>query len=427
MLARYAHQTERLQAALLELAHASGAEMAARVARLLGYVTSGDTLIRRQRREQFTVSSPRVLGVDEFSFRRNTSYGTLLVDLERHRPVDMLGTHRAESLSGWFEAHPAAEVLARDRDGAIATAARAAIPNTLQVADRFHLVRNVGDALKDLLHAHHWQAPARLVKEGGSPILSGGRPSSLRENQPTELKRNRWEAVKERSRQGYSPKAIAGHLRMDHRTVRRYLSLDRPPIGASRRQRARNITPYMDALRALWEQECHSGRELYRRLVKLGYRGSEGRVYAAVKTWREKSRPTGDQRAPPLYKLVLPTWRKLSEEEKTQLGLMLEVNPELSQGHSLKERFLEIIAKRDTGALEEYVKALEESGFVPFQSLARGFRRDAEAIRGALMTPWSTGQCEGQITRVKLIKRLGYGRAKADLLRQRILHRLRLN
>jgi transposase len=114
----------------------------------------------------------------------------------------------------------------------------------------------------------------------------------------------------------------------------------------------------------------------------------------------------------------------LTEADRSTLKNVLQANPLLAQGYQLKTRFQTLLSERDVGAFEPWLQEAGTSNLPSFQSLARSFRKDADAIIGALTTPWSTGQCEGQICRVKLLKRLGYGRAKLDLLGQRILHRM---
>jgi transposase len=121
--------------------------------------------------------------------------------------------------------------------------------------------------------------------------------------------------------------------------------------------------------------------------------------------------------------LILQPTRRLTEREREMLDGLLHANPRLAQGYQLKERFQALLAQRDVEAFHQWLDDAEASEVPSFQAIAHGFRQDIEAIVAALTTPWSTGQCEGQICRVKLIKRLGYGRAKLDLLRQRILHR----
>jgi transposase len=139
LLARYARQMERLRQALLEPAHASHVETAARLACWLGYMTSPDTLIRRQRPEPIIAPSPRVVGVDEFALRRAATYATRVVGLQRQQPVAVLEGRTAERLSKWLQGHPPVTILVRDRAGAYALAGRQAAPKALQVADRFHL------------------------------------------------------------------------------------------------------------------------------------------------------------------------------------------------------------------------------------------------------------------------------------------------
>jgi hypothetical protein len=177
LLARYARQTERLRQALLELAHASNAETAARLACWLGYVTSPDTLIRRQRAEPIIMPSPRVVGVDEFALRRAATYATLVVDLERQQPVAVLEGRSAEPLSKWLQAHPSVTILVHDRAGVYALAGRQAAPDALQVADRFHLGRHVGDALKTLLHMHQWDQSSTETPWGTSLVVTAAPPA----------------------------------------------------------------------------------------------------------------------------------------------------------------------------------------------------------------------------------------------------------
>ena len=157
-----ARQTQRTRDSLLELSHCSSAEMAARVARLLRFATSADSLIRLQRLERFPVIFPRVLGVDEFALRKGRTYGTLMVDLERRVPVDIFDGIAAKDLTAWLPDHTQVEVLSRDRAWAAwayRLAGQTALPQSQQVADRFHLVQNVSLTLKNLLQSRRRQQP----------------------------------------------------------------------------------------------------------------------------------------------------------------------------------------------------------------------------------------------------------------------------
>lgn len=428
VLARYARQTQRLRKALLELAFSSCAEAAARVSKLLGYVTSPDTLIRQQRREQITTPIPQVLGVDEFALRRGCTYGTILIDLERHQPVDILDGKQAEPLAQWLRDHPGVDILVRDRAEAYALAGHTAAPQALQVVDRFHLARNVSDALRELLRSRRWTIPAQ---ETGLAIhleiyrVPAAAALEMKEPKATPRKEALWEAVQQRKGSGQYIRAMARELGVCRRTVRKYLAADRPPGYRSRQSRHTKLAPYLSYMHQRWQEGCHSARRIYGELVGRGYQGSESQVRATVRPWRSKrpSAPHTNRPTTGFHWWVLRPNQHLRESSKQELADFLEANPALAKGYYLKESFQRILAEHDVEAFDTWLQEAVESGVKPFEALAKSFRQDYEAIKLALTMPWSTGQCEGQICRVKLIKRLGYGRAKLDLLRQRVLHR----
>jgi Transposase/zinc-finger of transposase IS204/IS1001/IS1096/IS1165 len=283
VLARYARQTERWREVLLELAHASNAEMAARVARWLGYRTSPDTLIRRQRAEAWGFPSPQVLGVDEFALRRGVTYGTLLVDLERRQPVAVLEERTAEPLLKWLQAHPSVAILVRDRADAYALAGRLANPAIIQVADRFHLVRNVSDALKQLLHSQRWQLP----RGDGAPLLETSAiagPSAVpsagerKIHEATPRKRAAWEAVHQRRRAGQSLRQIARGMNLDRKAVRRYLAQEYPPVYAACCPRPTRLSPYLGYHAERWSHGCQNAHRLFEELRQRGYPGGVSQV-----------------------------------------------------------------------------------------------------------------------------------------------------
>ncbi|MFQ6031033.1 MAG: ISL3 family transposase, partial [Dehalococcoidia bacterium] len=257
VLASYARQTERVKAVLLELVHASNGEMAGKVAKLLGFITSPDTLIRLQRGESFALPSPRALGVDEFALRPGRTYATLLVDLERHRPVDLFEGLSAEPFTRWLQQHPQIEVLARDRAWAYALAGRIALPQALQVSDRFHLVYNVRKAFKELFHSRRWQVPDHVRQDA----------VAVKERRATPAKQARWEAVQQRKGTGASISAIARDLNLNRQTVSKYLAADQPPMHGVRPPGPSKVRPYLSYLRRRWIEGCLSARKLYHEVV----------------------------------------------------------------------------------------------------------------------------------------------------------------
>jgi transposase len=427
LLEPYARQTNRLQNTLLEVSHIGSAEGASRMALAMNVVTSGDSLLRRQRKEQVEIPEPKIIGVDEFAFRRGGIYGTLIVDLERHRPIAVLDSDQADPFSEWLLAHPGIEIITRDRDEAYATAGRSAAPGARQVADRFHLVINVGEALKKLLQSRKWQIPVATTNPSPdtpaikvAPLAPIPIPPSIIRNQA------HWQAVHQRNREGYSMRAIARELRMSRNTVKSYLDME--SASALEYRRALQPTksgPYLTYLHKRWEEGVHDGRVLYREIVKLGYPGKLTQLYNILRPWRKAHRLQfpAHEPLPPLSRWVLRPRVQLPPEEEEPLEMILQVNPPLATGYDLKERFLKMIHQRDVGGLDAWLQEAANSGINQFRSLAASIKRDYEAVKNALILPWSNAQCEGQICRVKLIKRTGYGRAKMDLLRKRILHR----
>lgn len=417
----FARQTERLKSRLLELVHSSNGEMASRMAKLMGFPTSGDTLIRRQRQESFDLSVPEVLGVDEFALRRGATYSTILVDLERHRPVEVLEDRTAKPLADWLSSRPVVKIMARDRAEAYAHAGKTGAPDALQVADRFHLVKNASDALKDLVRSHRWKMPVPPDSTSSPPQPAPGRPRC--EPHPTLRKQVGWEAVQRCKGVGISLRAIAREVGMSRRTVRRYLNMDAPPVYPPRQPSRTKLTPHMSYLQERWAQGCHNSRQLYRELLQRGYSGGDTQVRSLVRPWRQAGPSPPRRPCSPLWLMVRPP-HHLDVSEKKELELLLEINPMLAQAYEMKEGFRHLVAQRDVAALEKWIETASGSGMSPFRAMAKTLRRDYAAVKAALTTPWSTAQVEGQNTRVKLIKRLGYGRAKLDLLRVRILHRM---
>jgi transposase len=218
---------------------------------------------------------------------------------------------------------------------------------------------------------------------------------------------------------------MAQALGLDRRTVRKYVAMEQPPVSPPRRPCPTPLTPDLRYLAERWAQGCHNARRLYQELVRRGYRGSEGMVRVVVRPWRlrQASRPPALTPAQLAWRLLQPAER-LTDADRQGMEDYLHATPSLARGYQLKTRFHTLRAEHDPAGLDQWLPAAETSELPSFRALARSLRQDDEAIVAALTTPWSTGQGEGQIGRVKLLKRLGDGRAQLDLLRQRLLHRM---
>ncbi len=465
----WARRTDRLTTLLRHLVYALGGEPGAQLADRLGLDTSPDTLLRLvQQRRVRTGAGPRVLGVDDFAFRKGRVYGTFLMDLETGEPVDLLPDRRAESLAEWLKAHPGVEIISRDRGGSYAEGARAGAPEAQQVADRWHLLKNLTDALEAALAAEQQAfqqaatappldptagVPARLPAETGTPSGTPGAEEPEEPEEPgasepphtktaresaarRERRRGRYEAVLRLHRQGYTQRAIAERVGLSRKTVRKYLEADAFPEQKQRRVAPGQLVPYLSYLRQRWDEGCHNATQLWRELQEQGYRGGRTTVLSAVSVWRAQlppearrtsGRPGSTSSRPQVPAPRAVVWSLLrppeeqAEEESGFVQRLLALRPELTAARELVLEFFAFTRRRDATALDGWMVRAEASGIAALKSFCGGLRRDWDAVVAGLTLEWSNGPVEGQINRLKAIKRQMYGRASFSLLRARVL------
>src|SRR6266581_1409704 len=148
----WARISNRLLEELKAIGLAASAEVSERLAPRLGMKVKASTLLRYLRSISAPSDAPvRVLGIDDFAMRRGDSYGTILVNLETGKPLDLLPDRTAEAVFSWLEKHQEIDVVSRDRASAYADAARRALPHATQVADRYHLIQNLREHLQRFL------------------------------------------------------------------------------------------------------------------------------------------------------------------------------------------------------------------------------------------------------------------------------------
>ena len=421
-----ARRTVRLAGVQHHIALALGGEAGSRLARRLTMPVGATTLLGMLRRgaPETPAQAPRVLGVDEWAWRRGHRYGTILVDLERRRVVDLLPDRNAETLAAWLRQHPGTEVVSRDRSGTFADAARRAAPEAVQVADRWHLLENCSRALLAVVQRRRTDVRAAAQPtapetdaEGPPPMTSAEHRRWVRWRRQSEA----YDAAVRLHKEGVSIKAIVRRLGVGRNTVRRWLRGAAPDPFRRRRS---ILDPHYALLERRWTEGCHNGARLWRELRHAGFRGG----LRVVTEWATRRRLAGRPGrsalsiiAPPLRRVA--RWltseaSALSTEERRYLDRLLAISAPLARARELALRFAAIVRERKAGDLDGW---LVEAAGSELRSFASGLRQDEAAVRTALALPWSNGQTEGQITKLKLIKRQMYGRAKHDLLRARVL------
>jgi transposase len=301
----YSRQTIRHQNILQWIGYALGGEAGLRLAARLGIDASADTILRgiKQVGGDKSVSNVRVLGVDDWAWRRGHRYGTILVDLERHRPIDLLPDRESGTLAQWLESHPGVEIISRDRAGAYAEGARKGAPAAAQIADRFHIMCNLTQTLQRILESfagtlQKLQLPERDTEPSATTSTSGvnasapsvgivtaNTPVTQVQQQRRDKKKEQYEAIKAANERGLTKRAIAQQFGLSRNTVRRLLKAEEFPERAPRWRRTA-LAPFGDYLKKRWDEGCHNASQLCRELKEQGYTGQRSRVKEYLHPWR---------------------------------------------------------------------------------------------------------------------------------------------
>ena len=419
LAAAYARRTARLDCIVHHLGLALGGRPAASFARRLVVPASRDTLLRTvRRRATSSAERPSVIGIDDWAFRRGQRYGTLVCDLERRRVVALLPDRESGTVEAWLAAHPEITLVARDRGGCYGEATTRALPHAVQVADRWHLMENVSAAFLDAVRK---SMTAIRIAVGAATVDPERLTCAERLQYEGYLRREATgKAILALSRQGMPIKKIAratGHSRKLVRNVLRGMT------GDVFRARESSLDAHLPQLDAEWAGGCRNGAELWRRLRASGFTGSL-RVVGEWATRRRRS-----ERAPEGSPGKVPSARILSRLMTTGRGSLTKAEavivatieaevPMLDEARALLSRFQAMIRERKRSDLDTWIEAAARSLLASF---AGGIVKDKMAVAAALTEPWSNGQTEGQITRLKLVKRKMFGRAKLDLLEARMI------
>ncbi len=448
----YARKTVRLQELFGVLAFALSGEAGAKTACELGLKVSGDTLLRQIRRTSpSTVGDVKVLGVDDFAFRRGEKYGTILVDLEKRKPIDLLPDREAETLAEWLKKHPEVEIISRDRAGCYAAGAKAGAPLVVQVADRFHLLKNLLDGFEKFLSRQHqmiaevFQKVFPLSLNGQEGHLPNTKPlASVAQKLELEQKaaqvtahEKRFQTVKELRLDGMPILKIARHLKMSRNTVKKFLAVESAPHRQSHRQRFSPIHRFLPFLQKRWTQEGErSSRALWKEIKKQGYPGAEATLRHFLQKWREADeaeikaqsviKSSAPGRAPSIRQVKWSLFGSKKKPNQTWEQLFLDQLcrdvPEIETTRKLVREFYELMTNRQSEGFKRWLEKARASGIGELVWFANGVEQDRASVEKAFESEWSQGQVEGQVNRLKFLKRQMYGRANFDLLRARVVH-----
>ena len=448
--------TQRLFQIVQVIGLATGGRLGVRVTDRLGIQTTRQTILRRIMALP-TEPAKKIpqIGIDDFSFRRGHKFGTIVVDLQTHTVLDLLPDRTADTSAAWMTTHPEIELVSRDRGGDYALAARKAVPAATQCADRFHMYKNLTEAVElalaslrtelrknaektahlrvsaEVRKAHNDQTKAfslKTWKPARDPHFERARLSRR------EQRYDRYQQVVALHAQGFEQTEIAHRVGVSTRTIQKWLKAGAFPEVRSRRKRRSLFDPYAPYVLGRWREGCKQGSQLYREIKEKGYTGTERQLYRFLTSLREQLPLAHAVEAPQTpvqaFSAHEAVWffvrhaDDLSEAEQETLASILSECETAKTMYQLVQEFRQILHRREGEKLDGWLERVRTSQIRPLQSFVGGIERDKAAVVAGLTLPQNNGLVEGKVNKLKLIKRMGYGRAGFPLLRQRVLHAL---
>jgi transposase len=459
----YARKTARLHEVLELVGFALGGKAGARLISRLGMNASPTTLLRYIRGAvTATHPAPEVVGVDDFALLRGRRYGTIIVDQQRHCPIELLPDRSAQTLAAWLKEHPSLRVISRDRSTEYERGIEEGAPDAVEVLDRWHLLKNLREAAERVLERNHDSLSAvslpSLSKNGDCPGTSEHTPvpRPAKDRDASQAYRRRrlanYNKVKKLHSQGMSMMGICRALGLSRGAVRSYVHADSFPEHRRHPRVSSMLDPFESYLGKRWWQDgCRNASQMWREIKERGYPGTRARVLEWARQRRQEPAPSTPgtyqssmakrcqkrtlqessgkaDRAPSPKRLV---WllvgdpEDLKSAERGALDEMLKASTDVAVIYPLIQRFEKMIKQTSSdGQAERFEGWLEEaltSGVKDFETFATGLKREHSGVEAALTLPYSNGQTEGQINKLKLIKRQMYGRGSFQMLRQRVL------
>lgn len=412
-----------------------GGNKGAVIGHIVGSPVSPSTILRLVK--QLEIEGPPltsgIVGVDDWAFKKGRNYGTIIVDLEHRKVIDLLPDREADTLSQWLLGHPEIHTVGRDRAGAYSKGIKDGTANAIEVADRFHLLVNLREAFQKVLYRHNpvlKKAFTEFSRPNIAPVTDRTDPVPevlSRPDTPDPERQMKFEKAKELAGQGYSLKAIARILGAHRRTVRKYIRAGEFP----RRQTPLNpryMTNFFEFKDYLFEfYKDLDYMTLYANIRKQGFNGKYTQFCHNMNRFIKPEKP-GLPRLPPIETwstsrisfMVLQQEDKLSPKDRNFLNFLYQKDPQIKDTAELARDFKNLFLDKAEGTLQNWLgRALNPNS--ELKSFAKGIQKDFDAVNQAVISDISNGQVEGQVNKLKNIKRMMYGRADFRLLRKMVL------
>src|SRR6266567_3437127 len=443
LVASYGRMTRRLIALLQALGLGAGGQLGTRQADRSGIATTPSTLLRHVMQLPAPLTrAVRVLGVDDVAWKKRFTYGTILVDLERRKIIDVLADRETATVEAWLKKHPEVDIVSRDRGKEFTKAATLGAPQARQVVDRFHLVRNLAEVLQVILghcraEIRQAQSPSPAPEKDIRPLPTAVTwqqrtpPHVEKAHQARQASRDdRYRQMRELRAQGLTQEEVATRMGMSLRAVRTWLKQEAAPTWKRHSRRRSVFDPYAAYVLQRWQDGIHEAKQLYEEILAQGFPGKIRIVQRFVQALRDNpekialSPATGADR----FSSKTATWlfirdpAQLTSKKQAELELICQHSETARLTYLLTQQFMTMLRLRRGQNFEAWLSAVEASHIPELHRFAQGLLKDKDADVAGLTLSYSNGPVEAQVHKLKLVKRSMYGRAKLPLLRQRLLH-----
>lgn len=451
-IVRYSRRTRRVSRILETFSIELTGRLGNILSKQMHLSVSSSTITRIAYSQQLPeINQPRVLGVDDWAYRKGVSYGTILIDMETSRPIDILPSRDGQALKNWLMKYNDVQIVTRDRASSYASAIIEACPNAIQIADRFHLLMNLSDAFDTYFKSVRTQIKTLItVKTNeilGLPdheIVSDENANDSKSvlvaqkitNIKVDQRLDTFNKVKELQAKGVPIRRISTNLKMSRNTVRSYFTQE--SLTPKSHPKSTNIELFTSHIVSRLNTKGYKVKDIIEEIRELGFHGSQTQGYHNINAIREDNGinvPGFTQVQHSKIPFVKPlSSRKLAKYigfhlseisdhyERYYLQTLLDNIPELRIVRKLVQIFKTML-KRGHGNIRRWIDFIIQSTrkLSGLKTFARGMLRDIEAVENGINMSWSNGAVEGHVNRIKSIKRQMYGRASFELLRRKVI------
>lgn len=443
VISRYSRRTNRVLKILESFAIELTGKLGSFMSKQLFIAVSISTITRMAHNQQLPeIKQPKILGVDDWAYRKGISYGTILIDMETSKPIELLPSRDGEDLKKWLMKYNDIQIVTRDRSSSYSAAVNEACPNAIQVADRFHLLMNLSDAL-DTYFKSISGTISQHIKAKTSEILSlpeTGPKATSGINQvngaTVDSRLEKFNKVKELQAKGFSRKRISKDLKMHYSTVKSYFLQE--TLSPRTRRRSTNFDLFTDHVLSRIKTEGYILKDIYEEIREMGFNGEISQARYNINILKEQLKVSTlglSQIQSQKIQYIRPlSSRKLSTyigaymaeikvpQDRHYMQTILENITELRIVRKLVQIFRTMLL-RGRGNIKRWIDFVIRSKYKlsGLKAFAKGMLKDIEAVENGINMSWSNGATEGHVNRIKSIKRQMYGRASFELLRKKVI------